>query len=70
MSLAQVVHHMSNDNDFANQWRLDPEGTLAQRGLRLSKEELAFLKAGLKRQDVNGKSINLSDLLVKASNWR
>jgi hypothetical protein len=69
MSLAQVVHRMSTDNDFANQWRLDPEGTLAQRGLRLSKEELAFLKAGLKRQDQN-KPVNLSDLLVKASNWR
>ena len=46
MSLAQVVHHMSTDQNFAAQWRIDPEGTVAQRGLRLSKEEMAFLKAG------------------------
>jgi len=26
MSIAQVVHSMSTDNDFANQWRIDPEG--------------------------------------------
>ena len=70
MSLAQVVHRMSTDNDFAAQWRLDPEGTLAQRGLRLSNEELAFLKAGLKRQDLKAKEVNLADLLVKAGNWR
>lgn len=69
MSLAQVVHRMSTDNDFAQQWRLDPEGTLVKRGLRLSKEELAFLKSGLKRQDRNDE-VKLSDLLTKASDWR
>jgi hypothetical protein len=70
MSLALVVHNMSTDNDFAAQWRMDPEGTLAKRGLRLSNEELNFLKAGLKRQDSNGKEVKLSDLLTKAANWR
>ncbi len=66
MSLAQVVHHMSTDQNFAAQWRIDPEGTVEKRGFRLSKEEMAFLKAGLKRQD-NGSEVNLSDLMKKAS---
>lgn len=70
MSLAQVCHRMSTDRDFAAQWHVDPEGTLAQRGLRLSKEELAFLKAGLKRQDHNRDEVDLGDLLVKAGGWR
>lgn len=67
MSLAQVVYQMSTDNDFAAQWRVDPEGTLAKRGLRLSQEELAFLKAGLQRRD--GEQVHLSDLARKARNW-
>jgi hypothetical protein len=61
---------MSTDLDFAAQWRMDPEGTLAKRGLRLSNEEMAFLKSGLRRQDLRSKEVNLSDLLVKAGNWR
>lgn len=69
MSLAQVCHRMSTDRDFAAQWRADPEGTLAQRGFRLSKEELAFLKAGLTRQD-NRDGVDLGDLLTKANSWR
>ncbi len=67
MSLAQVVHQMSTDNDFAAQWRVDPEGTLAKRGLRLSQEELAFLKAGLRRRDSD--QVHLSDLARKAREW-
>lgn len=70
MSIAQVVHRISTDNDFANQWRLDPEGTLAKRGLWLSNEELAFLKAGLKRSRQNEIEVHLTDLLRKASSWR
>ena len=69
MSIAQVVHSMSTDNDFANQWRIDPEGALAKRGLWLSNEELAFLKAGLKRNGQNVNEVHLSDLLRKAKNW-
>jgi hypothetical protein len=68
MSLAQVVHQMSTDNDFASQWRVDPEGALAKTGFRLSQEEFAFLKAGLKRRD--DREVRLSDLARQASGWR
>jgi hypothetical protein len=68
MSLAQVVHHLSTDNDFASQWRVDPEGTLAKQGFRLSQEELAFLKVGLQRRD--NSEVKLSDLLRQANSWR
>jgi hypothetical protein len=67
MSLAQVVHHMSNDSEFAMQWRVDPEGTLARTGFWLSQEELAFLKAGLKRRDDS--EVRLSDLVRQARGW-
>jgi hypothetical protein len=70
MSIAQVVHSMSTDNDFANQWRIDPEGALAKRGLWLSNEELAFLKAGLKRSGLKDDEVHLSDLMRKARNWQ
>ena len=69
MSIAQVVYRMSTDNDFANQWNLDPEGTLAKRGLWLSNEELAFLKAGLKRSGPIENGVRLTDLLLKARSW-
>jgi hypothetical protein len=69
MSIAQVVYRISTDNDFADQWRLDPEGALAKRGLWLSNEELAFLKAGLKRNG-QGDEVSLADILRKATNWR
>lgn len=70
MSIAQVVYRISTDNDFANQWHLDPEGTLAKRGLWLSNEELAFLKAGLKRNGQESQEVSLADILRKATNWR
>lgn len=70
MSIAQVVYRISTDNDFANQWHLDPEGTLAKRGLWLSNEELAFLKAGLKRNGQVDQEVSLADILRKATNWR
>ncbi len=68
MTLAQVIHQMSTDNDFAAQWHADPEGALAKTGFRLSQEELAFLKAGLKRRDDGG--VKLSDLVRQANSWR
>ena len=68
MSLAQVVHQMSTDQHFASQWRVDPEGALATTGFRLSQEELAFLKAGLKRRDDS--EVRLSDLMRQAAGWR
>ena len=69
MSIAQVVYRISTDNDFANQWKLDPEGTLAKRGLWLSNEELAFLKAGLKRSGQKENEVRLSDLLREVRDW-
>ncbi len=68
MSLAQVVYQLSTNNDFASQWRVDPEGTLAKTGFQLSQEELAFLKAGLKRRDDSG--VRLSDLVRQVGGWR
>jgi hypothetical protein len=68
MSLAQVIHQMSTNEDFATQWRVDPEGALSKTGFRLSQEELAFLKAGLKRRDDS--EVRLSDLVRQANNWR
>jgi hypothetical protein len=43
MTLAQVVYQMSTDTDFASQLFSSPESALSKRGLRLSKEELAFI---------------------------
>jgi hypothetical protein len=70
MSIAQVVHRISTDNDFARQWNLDPEGALAKRQLRLSNEELAFLKAGLKRSRQSENEVRLADFLREAAEWR
>jgi hypothetical protein len=67
MSLAKVVHNLSTDHDFAAQWKVDPEGTLEKRGLRLTNEELAFLKKGLKRN--RSDEIRLSELLYKVRGW-
>jgi hypothetical protein len=50
MALAQVVYHISRDADFATRMRSDPESTLAAKGWRLTKEELAFLMTVLKRE--------------------
>jgi hypothetical protein len=51
MTLAQVVYNISTDDQFAAEWRSDPEAALATRGLKLSQEELNFLSKGLKRKD-------------------
>lgn len=67
MSLAKVVHQLSTDHDFAAQWKSDPEGALSKQGLRLSSEELAFLKTGLKRRDID--EVRLADYLHKAYRW-
>jgi hypothetical protein len=71
MSLAQVVYNISTDSDFAALWRRDPEAALAGKGFKLSREELEFLSAGLRRGGhEEGRSIRLSDLAVKARDWR
>jgi hypothetical protein len=69
MALAQVVYHISRDTDFAAQMRSDPEGALAQRGFRLSREELAFLSKGLFR--TSREKVGIEDLAVKAAiGWK
>lgn len=49
MTLAQVVYQMSTDKDFASNLFSSPESTLATRGLKLSKEELAFILTAHRR---------------------
>ena len=51
MTLAQVVYNISTDNEFARMWNTNPEAALAQRGLKLSREEMAFLSKGLQRKN-------------------
>ncbi len=51
MTLAQVVYNISTDNEFAKMWNTDPEAALAERGLKLSREEMAFLSKGLQRKN-------------------
>jgi hypothetical protein len=71
MSLAQVIYNISTDSDFSAKWKLDPEGALAGKGLRLSRDELTFLMEGLRRNGFkNDHTVRLSDLARKATNWR
>jgi hypothetical protein len=47
--------------------RIDPEGTLAEKGFELSREELAFLSRGLfGRSD---EQVSLDDLVAKMRGW-
>lgn len=50
MALAQVVYQISTDADFAAKMKSDPEVALSERGWSLTKEELAFLVAGISRR--------------------
>lgn len=67
MTLAQVVYNMSTDTDFAARMHSDPESALAERGLKLSKEEQAFLSKGLTRE--SEKRVTLSDLASLYAGW-
>ncbi len=67
MALAQVVYRISTDADFAALMRTDPEGTLEERGWRLSKEELSFLVAGLFRKSQSDDLVSLK--VAKALRW-
>lgn len=49
MTLAQVTYQISTDGEFAASMRSDPLSALAQRGLQLSKEELATLVTVLRK---------------------
>lgn len=65
MTLAQVVYQISVDADFAAQMRSEPERALAERGLKLSKEEQAFLSRGLKRETRgDGSKVSMSSLAM------
>lgn len=68
MTLAQVVYNMSTDRDFAAQLFSDPDGTLAKKGFKLSREELAFLLnarvRGSEKEDI------LSLARDKQASWR
>jgi len=71
MSLAHVVYKISNDSDFATQWRRDPKAALAGNGFDLSREEFAFLSKGLRRVGFeDGRKLLLNDLDVIAGSWR
>ena len=67
MTLAQVVYNMSTDMDFAARMRSDPESALAERGLKLSKEEQAFLSKGLTRE--SEQRVTLSELASLYVGW-
>jgi len=67
MTLAQVVYNMSTDTDFAARMRSDPESALAEHGLKLSKEEQAFLSKGLIRE--SEKRVTLSELASLYVGW-
>ena len=69
MALAQVAYQISRDTDFAARLRIDPEGTLAEKGFELSREELAFLSRGLLGD--SGQQVSLADLVSKMrGSWR
>jgi hypothetical protein len=71
MSLAQVVYKISNDTDFATQWRRDPKAALSNKGFDLSREEFAFLTRGLRRVGFDeGRTLSLSELDILSGSWK
>lgn len=68
MSLAQVVYHITNNAEFAEKWRKDPQAALQDKGFQLSREELNFLCAGLGGNSQSG-NVRLSELAIKATSW-
>lgn len=69
MTLAQVVYNISTDDQFAAEWRSDPEAALATRGLKLSREEMNFLSKGLKRKDQEKTPFTLAAGPVSDGGW-
>lgn len=69
VTLAQVAYQISRDTDFATRLRMDPETTLAEKGMQLSREELAFLSRGLNGE--SGEQVSLTDIIAKmrSSGW-
>jgi hypothetical protein len=69
MTLAQVVYNISTDAEFASQWKSDPEAALANRGLMLSQQEMAFLSRGLKRHSQEKATLTIGHGVVGARSW-
>ena len=70
MTLAQVVYQISTDADFAAQMRVNPEAALAEKGLKLSKEEQAFLSKGLSRgSNADGSKVTMSEVASLYAGW-
>ena len=70
MSIAQVVYNITTDSEFADQWQLDPETTLAESGSQLSREEFAFLSTGIKNgRNGNNGNVRLSELALLHRGW-
>ena len=68
VALAQVAYQISRDTEFAARMRKDPEGTLAEKGFVLSREELAFLSSGL--HGGSDEHVSLDKLVTKMrGNW-
>jgi hypothetical protein len=68
MTLAQVVYQMSTDSDFASKLFSSPESTLATRGIKLSKEELAFILTAHRRgEQEKMRIVSLAD--IKRGGW-
>jgi len=71
MSLAQVIYNMSTDNEFSAQWNIDPGTALAEKGLHLGREEMAFLSSGMnygRHGDEN--QVRLSELALISRGWK
>jgi hypothetical protein len=68
MTLAQVVYQMSTDTDFASKLFSSPESTLETRGLKLSKEELAFILTAHRRGEQDKMKI-VSLAAIQARGW-
>ncbi len=68
MTLAKVVYEISNNADFAAQYRSNPDTALAQKGLTLSKEEQAFLRMGLSQASGTRRKVDFAKVGM-ASGW-
>ena len=64
MTLAQVVYQISTDGDFAARMHSDPEGALAEKGFKLSADELSSLLSVFKRE-----MREIGELIYKAGGW-
>ena len=67
MSLAQVTYNMSTDAVFAAEWNKDPQVALANKGLKLAKEEINALVTALQQEN---RFASLSKLVLAAASWR